>query len=92
MSSRIVPRPEKNELLTFDVAVLVRGGIKLHDVAGAVEAIFRKSPLGGFFLVVVALENARGLEAQLPRPIASVLTIGVNKSIKNGSVPCSMSV
>ena len=74
-------------LLTFNVAVLFGGWIKLHDVTGAVEAIFRKSLLRGFLIVVVALENARGSDAQLARPIAGVLIIRIDKSIKNVSVP-----
>ena len=79
-------------LLTFNVAVLFGGGIKLHDVAGAVEAIFRKSPLGGFLIIVVALEKARGLDAQLARPVFGVLTIRINEPIKKLSVPCLISV
>ena len=79
-------------LLTFDVAVLSGGGIKLHDIARAVEATFSKSPPGGFLIIVVALENGRALEAQLARPITSVLTIGINEPIENGSVACLISV
>ena len=78
--------------LTFDVAVLSGGGIKLHDIARAVEAIFSKSPPGSFLILVVALENGRALEAQLARPITSVLTTGINEPIENGSVACLVSV
>lgn len=64
------------------MAVLFRGGIKSHDVASAVEAILGKSPLVGFLIVVVALENAGAFDAQLARPIVGVLIIGINKSSK----------
>ena len=72
--------------------VLFGDGIKLHDVARAVETIFSKCPLGGFLIVVVALENARALEAQLAGPIVSVVTIGINESVEDGSVACLISI
>ena len=77
---------------TFDKAVLPGCGIKLHDIGRAIEAIFGKSPPGGFLIIVVALENARALDAQLARPITSVLTIGINEPVENGSVACLSSV
>ena len=78
--------------LTFDVAVLSGGGIKLHDIARAVEAIFSKSPPGSFLIIIVALENGRALEAKLARPITCVLTTGINEPVENGSVACLIGV
>ena len=67
------------------MAVLFGGAIKPHDVASAEEAVSGESPLGGFLIVLVALEDARAFEAQLAMPVIGVIIIGINKPIESVS-------